>query len=288
MVPVVSADTVVQNPPGVGLYDEGTRQGQVQRLDCVGAAIACTKSTITGTLTISSTGAPTTAQYWVGAADATLSAEKDLSGFTALVLNTAGTPSAYAGATGCTNQFFTGLSGTGASTCTTSTLAGAQHANQGTTTTLLHGNAAGNPSWAAASLTADVSGILPTANGGTGIAYFTAAGPTAARVYTFPDAAATMTITVASGAKALATGAIGSAACTSAQTDTATGTATTDTIVATFNGDPTAVTGYVPLTTGMLTIIPYPTANTVNFKVCNNTSASITPGAITLNWRVVR
>ena len=41
-------------------------------------------------------------------------------------------------------------------------------------------------------VTADVTGILPTANGGTGIAYFTAAGPTVARVYTFPDAAATV------------------------------------------------------------------------------------------------
>jgi len=36
------------------------------------------------------------------------------------------------------------------------------------------------------------TGIVPTANGGTGIAYFTAAGPTAARVYTFPDSAATI------------------------------------------------------------------------------------------------
>jgi hypothetical protein len=44
----------------------------------------------------------------------------------------------------------------------------------------------------------------------------------------------------------------------------------------------------VPLTTGMLTIIPYPSANNVNFKVCNNTNSSITPGGITLNWRVVR
>ena len=41
-------------------------------------------------------------------------------------------------------------------------------------------------------LTTGVTGILPTANGGTGIAYFTAAGPTAARIYTFPDAAATI------------------------------------------------------------------------------------------------
>jgi hypothetical protein len=37
----------------------------------------------------------------------------------------------------------------------------------GTTTTVLHGNAAGAPTYAAVSLTADVSGILPLANGGT-------------------------------------------------------------------------------------------------------------------------
>ncbi len=50
-------------------------------------------------------------------------------------------------ATTCTNQFLSALNTSGVGTCTTSTLAGAQHANQGTTTTLLHGNAAGNPSW---------------------------------------------------------------------------------------------------------------------------------------------
>jgi hypothetical protein len=37
----------------------------------------------------------------------------------------------------------------------------------GTTTTVLHGNAAGLPTYGAVSLTADVSGILPLANGGT-------------------------------------------------------------------------------------------------------------------------
>lgn len=105
---------------------------------------------------------------------------------------------------------------------------------------------------------------------------------------TFPSVSATIPRVVASGAKALATGAISSAACTTAQTDTATGTLTTDAITASFNGDPTGITGYVPLTTGMLTIIPWPTADTVNFKVCNNTASSITPGAITINWRVVR
>lgn len=40
----------------------------------------------------------------------------------------------------------------------------------GTTTTVLHGNAAGAPTFSAVSLTADVSGILPSPNGGTGIA----------------------------------------------------------------------------------------------------------------------
>ncbi len=40
----------------------------------------------------------------------------------------------------------------------------------GTTTTVLHGNAAGAPSFAAVALAADVSGTLPVANGGTGTA----------------------------------------------------------------------------------------------------------------------
>lgn len=49
----------------------------------------------------------------------------------------------------------------------TLTLASANFANQGTTTTVLHGNAAGNPSFAQVSLTDDVTGTLPVGNGGT-------------------------------------------------------------------------------------------------------------------------
>jgi hypothetical protein len=57
---------------------------------------------------------------------------------------------------------------------------------------------------------AAVSGILPTANGGTGMAFFTAAGPTVARSYTFPDANATILtsnspVTVAQGGTGLGT-----------------------------------------------------------------------------------
>ena len=44
----------------------------------------------------------------------------------------------------------------------------------GTSTTVLHGNASGAPTFGAVSLTADVSGTLPVANGGTGLTTLTA------------------------------------------------------------------------------------------------------------------
>lgn len=42
--------------------------------------------------------------------------------------------------------------------------------DKGTSTTVLHGNAAGTPTYSAVGLTTDVTGILPVANGGTGVA----------------------------------------------------------------------------------------------------------------------
>lgn len=96
------------------------------------------------------------------------------------------------------------------------------------------------------------------------------------------------TVTIANGTAALGTSLITSGACASVVTISASGVATTDNIMADFNTDPTGVTGYAPTAGGILTIFKYPTANNVNFKVCNNSASSITPGAITLNWRVVR
>jgi hypothetical protein len=55
---------------------------------------------------------------------------------------------------------------------TAAVLASSDFANQGTTTTVLHGNAAGNPSFGAVSLTADVSGTLSATNGGTGFSSY--------------------------------------------------------------------------------------------------------------------
>lgn len=94
--------------------------------------------------------------------------------------------------------------------------------------------------------------------------------------------------TIASGTSALGTSAISSGACATVVTTTATGTATTDVIQWVFNADPTSTTGYAASANGGLHIIAYPTANNVNFKVCNDTASSITPGAVTLNWRVPR
>jgi len=91
-----------------------------------------------------------------------------------------------------------------------------------------------------------------------------------------------------SGTAALGTGAIASGACAADVTVSAAGVSTSDVVTAGFNGKPTAVTGYFPATAGMLTIISWPSANNVNFTVCNDTASSVTPQAITLNWRVVR
>jgi hypothetical protein len=145
------------------------------------------------------------------------------------------------------------------------------------------------------------TGVVSNANGGLGTAKITVTAPTTAwtiqpagdnQTTTIPGG--TLTRTIASGTAALGTSALASGKCygDSSQpavvTATATGTLTTDVLTAGFNGDPHAVTGYIPSTSGMLTILVYPTADTANFMVCNNTSASITAGAVTLNWRVVR
>ena len=98
----------------------------------------------------------------------------------------------------------------------------------------------------------------------------------------------TVTRTIASGTSAMNTSSISSGACATVVTTAATNTATTDIIGWGFNTDPTAITGFGASASGGLFIYAYPTANNVNFKVCNNTAGAITPGAMTLNWKVVR
>lgn len=93
---------------------------------------------------------------------------------------------------------------------------------------------------------------------------------------------------IASGTAALGTSAIASGACAPVTTFSAPGALSTDNIWADFNTDPTVVTGYSPSANGTLSVFKYPAPGNVNFKVCNNTGVSLTPGAISLNYKVVR
>lgn len=93
---------------------------------------------------------------------------------------------------------------------------------------------------------------------------------------------------VGSGSSALATGAIASTACAAAVTTAVTGVVTTDVVDWSANADLSGVTGYAPAVGGALIVYVYPTAGNVNIKVCNPTTLSITPGAVTLNWQVTR
>jgi hypothetical protein len=97
-----------------------------------------------------------------------------------------------------------------------------------------------------------------------------------------------MTSTIAFGTAVLGTALIASGAKAATVTVSAPGVLATDNVLADFSVDPTSTTGYIPSASGMLTIIKFATAGAVNFVVVNNTGASITPGAVTLDWRVVR
>lgn len=88
---------------------------------------------------------------------------------------------------------------------------------------------------------------------------------------------------IGQGTAVLSTSSVSSGGC-NVTTVAATGITTSSKIVATPNVDPTGVTGYSPSASGSLYVQAWPTANNVNFKVCNNTSSPITPGALTLDW----
>lgn len=94
---------------------------------------------------------------------------------------------------------------------------------------------------------------------------------------------------IATGATALGTGAVSSATCATTVTGTATGATTASVVHWSLASDPNAVTGYAgSATAAVVQIYAFPTANTVNFRVCNNTSGSITPGAMSVNWDVIQ
>lgn len=84
-------------------------------------------------------------------------------GAVSLTADVSGTLPAANGGTGQTSAFTQYGVVYGSTTAAMATTAA------GTATTVLHGNAAGAPTFGAVSLTSDVSGTLPVANGGTGV-----------------------------------------------------------------------------------------------------------------------
>jgi len=125
--------------------------------------------------------------------------------------------------------------------------------------------------------TADLPAVLANQTSINGVAVPSAVG------------SATVGQVVASGQTAMPTGALSGNSCSaSATTATATGAATTDAFQVNYASDPTGVTGYGGGTSGGISIRAWATSNTLNFKLCNETSGSITPGALNVNWRVVR
>ncbi len=95
-------------------------------------------------------------------------------------------------------------------------------------------------------------------------------------------------LVIASGTKALATTSIAAGACNT-DTITATGVVSTDVVTWNPNADLSTVVGYRPISGDGLAIYPpVPSANLITVKACNPTASSITPGLVTLNYRVVR
>lgn len=124
-------------------------------------------------------GAPTDAKYLTATTNATLTAEQSIGALTTgLLLNTVaaaeGTLSAYGGTNPCAGiGWLVSLDASGAGTCAAADLA-----------------------------TADVTGILGSANGGTGNGFTAFTGPTtAAKTFTLPDASATILTTASSTAE---------------------------------------------------------------------------------------
>jgi hypothetical protein len=106
------------------------------------------------------------------------------------------------------------------------------------------------------------------------------------------QAAGTYITRIGKGATALNPGAITSATCATAVTVAVSGADPTspnyDRAVASFTGDVTSTTGFAPVTTGGVTIFMWVSAGNINFRECNPTSTSITPGSVTVNWGVER
>lgn len=120
------ARAATQGPPVytyTGTAPSGSCSGTRVLIDAGGTGTYYCNAGTWALITAGGGGAPTTVPYWTGAADGTLSAEHNLGALgTGLVINTAGTPSIYAGGTCTAPNFVRVISASGAVTCAAPTL----------------------------------------------------------------------------------------------------------------------------------------------------------------------
>lgn len=149
---------------GTGAVSAAPVWASIAGADITGAALTKTDDT---NVTLTLGGTPTTALLraasltlgWTGTLAVSRGGTGLASGTSGGIPYFNGTTSIASSALLTANAIVTG-GGAGAAPSTLASL--------GTTTTVLHGNAAGAPTFGAIALTTDVSGILPIANGGTG------------------------------------------------------------------------------------------------------------------------
>jgi hypothetical protein len=142
----------------------------------------------------------------------------------------------------------------------------------GTTTTVLHGNVAGAPTFGAVNLAADVTGNLPVAN---------LAGGVGAGATTYWRGDATWVAPILSGTATVGGASLASRACATGTVAIA-GSTTAMTAVASPAGTPA-------WSAGDWGVLAYVSVNgTVTVQLCNNTGGTTTPASTTFNVRVIK